>query len=251
MINYSQLDRFKTAYSNLRPSPINFLPGHKEEWKPINSNHVPDIKEGAYEISTHGRIRTNIKSPLKPNGGILPTSVNSKGYHQKTLLRQDGKQTSVKINRIVKVAFDFVPGAELLEVDHIDGNKDNNNITNLDWVNPRTNTMRGIEVVDKPVFGNTRINNRVLTEQEAESMCKEFISDGSKTMYDLAGEYNVSIRYVENILTGVQRPYLNEQFGTKDVFYDRGYKYKRVNSAKVPLKNQEEIDRYIKTGSYK
>lgn len=111
--------------------------------------------------------------------------------------------------------------------------------------------MRGIEVVDKPVFGNNRINNRVLTEQEAESMCKEFISDGSKTMYDLAGEYNVSIRYVENILTGVQRPYLNEQFGTKDVFYDRGYKYKRVNSAKVPLKNQEEIDRYIKTGSYK
>lgn len=251
MINYNQLDRFRTAYSNLRPSPINFLPGHKEEWKSINSNHVPDIKEGAYEISTHGRIRTNIKSSLKPNGGILSTSLNSKGYHQRTLTRQDGKQTSVKINRIVKVAFDFVPGAELLEVDHIDGNKDNNNITNLDWVNPRTNTMRGIEVVDKPVFGNNRINNRVLTEQEAESMCKEFISDENKSVYDLANEYHVSPGYTQNILTGVQRPYLNEQFGTKSVFKERGYTRKFVTSPKVPLKNQEEIDKYIRTGSYK
>lgn len=61
MINIKLQDKFSNAYENLKPSPIIYMEGSEEYWKPITQNHVPGVREGAYEISTHGNIRSKYK----------------------------------------------------------------------------------------------------------------------------------------------------------------------------------------------
>jgi hypothetical protein len=139
--------------------------------------------------------------------------------------------------------FDFEPGCELLEIDHIDGNKDNNDIWNLDWVDPRENTIRGIEVVSKPVFGHSDSINRVLSDEEARNLCQDFLNNVGDPV-DLSVKYGVSPRYVNNMLIGVGRPYLNEEYGTKEKFYNDGYHSKTVNTSVYKL-SDEEAEKYL------
>lgn len=55
-------------------------------------------------------------------------------------LRKDGKGKSYYVHRLVGLA--FIPNPQNLEtIDHIDGNKLNNNADNLQWLS-RTNNIR-------------------------------------------------------------------------------------------------------------
>ena len=115
-----------------------------EVWKDIEGY------EGVYQVSTCG----NIKSLAKPrkNGNsrcyiqkekLLKQSFTSTGY-KKVELYKDGKRKSFKVHRLVAIA--FIPNPDNKpEVNHIDGNKINNNIDNLEWVTSSENTIHAYE----------------------------------------------------------------------------------------------------------
>ena len=78
-----------------------------------------------YEVSSEGKIRNAI------TGRILKPGNNTKGYLIVTLYR-DGNPYTKKIHRLVADAF-YDGQFDGLEVNHIDGNKTNNFIGNLEW----------------------------------------------------------------------------------------------------------------------
>lgn len=89
-----------------------------------------------YQVSTWGRVRSS-KCILKPYE-------NQKGY-LKVGLRKDGKCHKKRVSRLVAQA--FIPNPdELPQVDHIDGNKQNNSVTNLRWVDNKTNRELAIRM---------------------------------------------------------------------------------------------------------
>ena len=102
-----------------------------EIWKPINNY------EGCYEASNKGRIRS-VERLVKCKNGmrtspstILKPSLGQWGYEQVTL-RKEGRKETVRINRII--AQTFIPNPNKLpQVNHIDGNKINNCVENLEW----------------------------------------------------------------------------------------------------------------------
>jgi hypothetical protein len=74
---------------------------------------------------------------------------NAKGY-LKVRLFKNGKSVTREVQRFVAEA--FIPNPEHKEqVNHIDGNKHNNNVSNLEWTTPRENTLHSYRVLKRGI----------------------------------------------------------------------------------------------------
>jgi hypothetical protein len=104
-----------------------------EEWRAIVGT------KGFIEVSNEGRVR----SLLGGTPRILKTQVDNKGYHRVRVTIERVKM-SYKVHREVAKAFIDNPG-NLPQVNHIDGNKDNNCVTNLEWVTNKENAHHAIK----------------------------------------------------------------------------------------------------------
>jgi hypothetical protein len=121
-----------------------------EEWKT-----VPGTND-KIEVSNMGRVR----SWLRGDGRILKTQKDSKGYHR-LRVTIDRQKMSFKLHRIVAGAFIDNPD-NLPQVNHIDGNKDNNVVSNLEWVSNRDNAHHAIAngLWDSVIAGSRKENAR-------------------------------------------------------------------------------------------
>lgn len=99
----------------------------EEQWLPWSKNE-------AYQISNLG----NIKGA---KGFVLKTQVDNRGYVSVNL-RKKGERNANRYCVHILVIETFNPEGRLNEsyvVDHIDGNKNNNTLTNLRWVTKQEN----------------------------------------------------------------------------------------------------------------
>ncbi len=100
-----------------------------------------------YSVSNMGRIRKN------SNRKILNPSKKLNGYMQINLFTNDGRRKKEYVHRLV--ALTFIPNdSGLPEVNHIDGIRDNNVFSNLEWVSRQENMDKSscpkcIRVFDK------------------------------------------------------------------------------------------------------
>ena len=116
----------------------------KEEWKQIKDY------EGVYEVSNCGRVRSvdrvcgkmprgfdrNIK------GKMMNPTDNGHGY-MVVHLKKNGTRKIAYVHRLVAEAFIEKPdGCNV--VDHIDYNRANNNVSNLQWCTQKENIHRSI-----------------------------------------------------------------------------------------------------------
>lgn len=88
-----------------------------------------------YEVHFDGRVRN------KTTGHVLKPADNGKGYKFVHLYNgQTPKGRGCLVHRLVLSTHDvFIPEGNL-DVNHIDGNKSNNHIHNLEWVTKSENT---------------------------------------------------------------------------------------------------------------
>ena len=97
--------------------------------------------EGLYKISNRGRVlrlsKTTSNRRYLPNKVRKPVK-SSNGY-LKIGLTYDKKQVTLLIHRLVAMTFIDNPKNKK-EVNHIDGNKENNIVSNLEWNTPLENT---------------------------------------------------------------------------------------------------------------
>jgi len=95
-----------------------------EIWKPIKDF------EDYYEVSTKGRVRNK-------KGNIMKTYIINSGYECLKFTIKT-KITAHLVHRLV--AATFLPNTgNLREVNHIDGNKRNNELSNLEWCSSSDN----------------------------------------------------------------------------------------------------------------
>lgn len=122
-----------------------------EEWKDVNG--YP-----GYSVSSYGRVRSikDFHGGLNSKPHLLKQRINPNGYAIVTLYNSDNKPRQLSVHRLV--AEHYIPNNDRLPfVDHLDGNKINNDVANLEWVNPSENSFRAVRNgLYEPVFRKTR-----------------------------------------------------------------------------------------------
>lgn len=100
------------------------------------------------------------------------------------------KNYAVRIHRLVALAF-IENKDNLPEVNHIDGDKKNNCVTNLEWVSGKENIKKSFEIGLHPSAKGENNANSKLTKAQVEKI-KELFSEGDFTRAELSRRFNVS-----------------------------------------------------------
>lgn len=122
----------------------------------------------AYDCSNFGRIRNH------KTGRIMKQWVNTRGYKQ-IALRKNGVQHIERVHRLIAATFHPVDNMDVLDVNHIDGNKLNNDADNLEWCTRSENIRHGMRIglIKTNDFGKTRRPVRIIeTGEEFDSLSK-------------------------------------------------------------------------------
>lgn len=124
----------------------------KEYWRPVVGY------EGLYEVSNWGRVASLNYRGKKGWWHLLTPVLNKYGYLQVTLCK-DEKQTTARVHLLVWDAF-VGEDRTGLDVNHIDENKENNSLWNLNLMTRKQNNNWGT--------GNKR-RSKALTNNPARS----------------------------------------------------------------------------------
>lgn len=116
----------------------------KEVWK-----DVPNYK-GYYQVSNLGRVKSldriiqRYKTLTSKRTGVVLSSRCSGKYYLTVVLNKLGKRETFSVHRLVAICFLNHAGFSdtKLVVDHIDNNKLNNNVNNLQIVSNRLNSSK-------------------------------------------------------------------------------------------------------------
>lgn len=133
----------------------------EEEWRDIEGY------EGIYQISNLGRVRSlsrivarNRGGPKKQAGQILSITVR-KGPYLGVTLSKNGRKKNFTIHRLLARHFIANP-AGLAEVNHIDGNKFNNCLSNLEWVTHGGNSKHAYDLgLNKGPWGEKNFSSKL------------------------------------------------------------------------------------------
>ena len=107
----------------------------QEQWKPIQEFN------GEYDVSNLGRVRS-MKRYYGVVGRIMPQTIQRKGYYAVTFW-MNNKAYCRKVHRLVIEA--FTPNPDSLPcINHIDGNKLNNHVSNLEWCTYQANMQHAV-----------------------------------------------------------------------------------------------------------
>lgn len=157
--------------------------------------------EGYYQVSSIGRVKSMARERIYKNGyrplqeKILNPSYNSRRYYT-VVLQKNGVKSTKTVHRLV--ADVFIPNhLNKKTVNHIDGNKSNNNISNLEWSTYSENNQHAIDTGLRKSYwtgkkkDNSYHNKKVIQYDENMIKLHEYKSITEAKM--VTGANNISI----------------------------------------------------------
>ena len=161
----------------------------EEIWKPVTIHEY----SSSYEVSNFGRVRSLDKRDLPHRlrkGKILKLS---KPKYPLATLSHNGKIKHISVHRLVALA--FIPNPENKpQVNHIDGNTTNNNVSNLEWATRSENQSHAVR---------TGLRKRgedwcraKLSESEVLEIHRRYKSEPGR---QLAAEFGVSLHSIQSV----------------------------------------------------
>lgn len=130
-----------------------------------------------------------IWSPYR-GGRYLHPSPTKKGYERIVLQTSEGRKT-FQVHRLVLETFNPIDNPEEMQVNHIDGNKQNNSLDNLEWVTGSENMVHALDTGLQIPKKGEEIANHKLTEEEVLEIC-ELLINSNLSLAKIGEKYGVS-----------------------------------------------------------
>lgn len=167
-----------------------------EKWREIPGTDGNYIASDMGTIASIDRTITNINGVVRRYiGGDLKPSRHIKGYRAVSIC-VNGKETTALVHRLIMAAFN---GESKLQVNHINGNKSDNRLENLEYCTCSENHKHAYRVGLKNINGERHPVAR-FSNQQADIIRNRALS-GESTML-LAKEFNVVPSVISNIKYG-------------------------------------------------
>lgn len=116
---------------------IPYIIAQDEIFLPVTEQAIPGVYP-YYMISNYGRVFLKYgKTPF------MSYVLDSKGYWYGKFATTDGGKIC-SLHRVEAMTFNYFPGCEEYLIDHVDGNRMNMRLINLEWVNYQENTRRAV-----------------------------------------------------------------------------------------------------------
>ncbi|MCK5217844.1 MAG: HNH endonuclease [Methanosarcinales archaeon] len=169
-----------------------------EVWRNIKGYY------GIYQVSNNGCVRSLNRSVIHKKTGVqnrkgklLKQYKNDRGYFCVYLSRHS-KRKKYRISRLVSQTF-LYNSENLPEVNHKDGNKDNNNYLNLEWSTHSQNIKHAFDSGLMTTKGEANPQSK-LTEKD---VLKIRDLEGNKTRKEIALLFSITETYVGLIVRRV------------------------------------------------
>lgn len=182
----------------------------QEEWRPVVG------WEGFYEVSSLGNVNT-VARRCASRGGVGTKAVhamrrkpqlNQHGYH--VLCLRDGYRRKIykAIHRMVAEAF-IENKNGLSEVNHRDGLRTNNRLSNLEWCSSSQNHLHRCRVLGRG-RGETH-NLALLNDEKVRAIRAEHVlrTRNYGAFADLGRKYGVSPAVIRNVVVGNSWKHVN------------------------------------------
>ena len=217
----------------------------EEKWNDISGY------TGVYQASTFGNIRSFYRSQriLKP--------FFSKGGYKLVKLCRDRKEKTLSIHRLVAIT--FIPNPNNLpQVNHLDGNKRNNNILNLEWTTNGLNKKHAYSIgLTVPLMGEQRSNAKL--SNQLVLIIRKLYQDFPKNILAIffSNELNVSDAIIYDVLANRTWNILSQNeinfdlltnFKDKLLIFQNQFNNKQ--KTKLPIETIRQIQQMYANGNY-
>ena len=213
----------------------------------MQKNIIIDGIDTGYIIDSNGTVfyKTRGKTPQYK---VLKPHTNHRGYYLVNIYA-DKKMYAKQVHRLVAEAFIPNYSEEKTQVNHIDGDKSNNDISNLEWVSPKENIAHALSHGLIHNIGDTASSAKI-TCTIAADICK-YLEDKSLSVPDIARICNVSIDTVRDIRRGKTWKHVSYKYNIHGKRKDgRGLAGENNPKAKISVVAVHEICTMISTGKY-
>lgn len=166
-----------------------------EQWKEVVGH------EGLYEVSDHGRIRRRGKSRNGyPDGRILEQNLaySVDNRYRRVLLCSHGTNERQSVHALVATAF-LGARPHGHEINHKNGDKRDNRVSNLEWVTRKENQRHSWDVLGRLVARGEQNGSSKLSVNQVRAIRKRYES-GSVSQAKLAVQYGISQHQISRIV---------------------------------------------------
>lgn len=220
----------------------------EEIWKDIEKY------EGYYQVSNRGRVRSldrivNVERPRIMRGRIKALKRNTDGYHCVTL-NKDGRGKTIGVHRLVAQAFLPNP-CKYKEVNHINFNRIDNNVKNLEWCSHKDNIehsarngrykLKNSRGENNPNYGNDTLKKYYKQHpEEALRLCSRPKEKNGRSVK--IALYDSNFHHIKNF---------DWIGGCAEFLRDCGYTNSKINTLREKISNAEKTGKKYLEHYYK
>lgn len=145
-----------------------------------------------YYIDENGAVWSD-----KTKKNILPI-IDKDGYYRVRLTMSNGKRRNFPVHRLVMIMFNPIINMINLQVNHLDGNKSNNCLDNLEWCTSQENITHAVKTGLRDDRGEKNYFHKI-TENDVCDI-RQLYATGNYTYEQLGKIFNLSANHISRIV---------------------------------------------------